>query len=102
MRVEWCLRDGLGVLGSSMADEPDIHTTRYLRHLDAKLDLILAGQETSNRRPSSLETQVTGVEASIVHVQERLDGIQAQLDNAVKRLDRIERHLDLTSTPAAG
>jgi hypothetical protein len=87
---------------SSMADEPDIHTMRYLRHLDAMLDLVLAAQKTTNRRLSLLETRVTGVEASIVHVQERLDGLQAQLDNATKRLDRIERRLDLTSTPAAG
>jgi len=60
---------------------------------------ILAAQETTNRRLLSLETRVTGVEASVVHVQERLDGIQAELDEMGRCLGRIERRLDPTDTP---
>ena len=87
-----------------MADETNIHDFVHERfsRLDAKVDRLLAVQETTNVRLASLETRITGVEAAVVHVQERLDGIQAQMDNVTRRLERIERRLDLTNTPAAG
>jgi len=87
-----------------MADETNIRDFMLERfnRLDDKLHRILAAQETTNRRLLSLEKRVTGVEASVVHAQERLDGIQAELDEMGRCLGRIERSLDPTDTPAAG
>jgi hypothetical protein len=67
--------------------------------LDAKLDRLLAAQDTANQRLALLETYITSLDQP---VHERLDGLQGQLDNVGKRLDRIDRRLDLAETPAAG
>src|SRR5262249_52952120 len=85
----------------AMADDDNIRDFVHERfnRLDAKLDRILAAQDTTNQRLSSLETRVTSLEASIVHVQERMDGIQRQLDNVGQRLGHIERRLELTDAP---
>ena len=44
---------------------------------------------------------MTSLEASVVHVHERMDGMQRQLDNIGGRLDRIERRLELAGPPSS-
>ena len=92
------------MLGFLMADETNIRDFVHERfnRLDEKLDRMLAAQDTTNQRLSSLEVRVTGLERAIVDVHERIDGVQRQLDGISTRLDRIERRLDLVETPAAG
>ena len=80
--------------------EPESIVLRCLRSINTKMGGSARDIGDVRIRLSSLETGMTGVEAAVVHVRERLDGVQAQLDNATKRLDRIERRLDLTSTPS--
>jgi hypothetical protein len=44
---------------------------------------------------------MTSLEASIVHVHERMDGMmQKQMGNVTDRLDRIERRLELADAPS--
>jgi hypothetical protein len=68
----------------------------YLRRLDEKVDRVLADNGEVKARLVSLETRITSLDASVVHVHERTDFMQRQLDNIGTWLDRVERRLDLT------
>ena len=76
-----------------MADEGIL---RYLRRLDEKVDRVTNDIGEVKSRLYSIETRMTSLEASVVHVHERMDGLQRQLGNVTDRLDRIERRLELT------
>ena len=69
------------------------------RHIDAMLDWILASNETTNVRLTSMERRISALEGSIVQVHERIDGVQKQLDSIGRRLERIERRLELIDAP---
>jgi hypothetical protein len=72
-----------------MADEPENLVVRYLRRLDEKVDQV---SRDIGEVKSRLQTRVTSLDGSIVHVHERLDGIQQQIGGIA---DRIERRLSL-------
>ena len=78
-----------------MADEPENIVVRYLRRLDEKVDQVMRDIGEVKSRLHSVETRVTALDGSIVHVHERMDGIQQQIGNIADRLDRIERRLAL-------
>lgn len=82
-----------------MVDQPKDFVHERFRHLDAKLDKLLAGSEATNVRLASMERRFTGLEGSVVEVHERMDGVQKQLDGIGRRLDRIERRLELSDAP---
>jgi hypothetical protein len=70
-----------------VADDIKDFVQQHFRHLDAKLDRILASRETAAL--PSIESLLTGAErsvirseASIVQVHERMDGMQRQLDSS--------------------
>jgi hypothetical protein len=79
-----------------MADDIQDFAHERFRHLDAKLDRILASSEATTIRLASIERRLTSLEGSVVELHERVDGIQTQLDGFGRRLDRIEQHLELT------
>jgi predicted nucleic acid-binding Zn-ribbon protein len=82
-----------------MADDPKDFVHERFRHIDAKLDRILASNEATNVRLTAMERRITGLEGAIVEVHERMDGMQGRLDGIGRRLDRIERRLELSDTP---
>jgi hypothetical protein len=85
-----------------MAAEDNIRDFALERsnRLGDKLDRLLAAQDTTNQRLSSLE--IYGAGAGNRGRSQRIDGVQRRLDGIGARLDRIERRLDLVETPAAG
>jgi uncharacterized coiled-coil protein SlyX len=82
-----------------MADDTKDFVHERFRHIDAKLDRILASNEATNVRLASIERRMTSLEGTVVEVHERMDGMQNQLDSMGQRLDRIERRLELTDAP---
>jgi hypothetical protein len=53
-----------------------ISFTSVSRRVDDKLDRLLATGEATTLRLASIESRMTSLEASIVHVHERMDGVQ--------------------------
>jgi predicted nucleic acid-binding Zn-ribbon protein len=84
-----------------MTGDPRDFVHERFRHIDAKLDRILASNEATNVRLTSMERRLTALDGSIVEVHERMDGMQGQLDSIGRRLDRIERRLELSDAPQA-
>ena len=78
-----------------MVEESESIVLRYLRRLDEKVDRVTGDIGEVKARLYSIETRMTSLEASIVHVHERVDGLQKQVGNVSDRLDRIERRLEL-------
>ena len=66
-------------------NEPDSHTLRWMRWIDAKLDLLADIARETRTRVGLLEHQYASLSS-------RLDGIE-------NRLDRIEKRFDLVATP---
>ena len=83
-----------------MADDIKDFVHERFRRIDEKLDRILTAGEATTVRLASIESRMTSLEASIVHVHERMDGMQKQLDHVGGRLDRIERRIDLVDSPS--
>lgn len=65
--------------------EPDSHTLRWMRRIDAKLDLLADIVRETRDRVGLLEPQYASV--------------SMRIDRIEPRLDRIERRLDLVDTP---
>ena len=87
-----------------MADDIRDFVHERFRHIEAKLDKILASTEATavgliENRLTSNEGSVVHAGASIVQVHERMDGMQNQLDGIGRRLDRIKRRLELSDAP---
>lgn len=61
--------------------EPDSIILRYLREIDAKMDLVRA--------------DVHDVKVRMTHVEEGLAGVHRRLDRVDERLDRLERRAGL-------
>src|SRR5262249_30027028 len=68
--------------------EPESIMLRYLRSIDNKMDGLARDIGDVRIRLSSLETRITGVEAAVVHVQERLDGVHGDYAS-VRRVNSI-------------
>ena len=66
-------------------DEPDSHTLRWMRRIDAKLDLLADIARETRDRVGLLAQQCATLSS-------RIDGIE-------NRLERIERRLDLVDAP---
>ena len=66
-------------------DEPESHTLRWMRRIDAKLDLLADIARETRTRVGLLEQQYASLSS-------RMDGIE-------NRLDRIEKRLDLVDAP---
>lgn len=64
-----------------MTDGPDSIVLRYLREIDAKLDLVRA--------------DVHDLKVRMTHVEEGLAGVHRRLDRNDERLDRIEKRIGL-------
>lgn len=64
-----------------MTDGPDSIVLRYLREIDAKLDLVRA--------------DVHDIKVRMTHVEEGLAGVHRRLDRNDERLDRIEKRMGL-------
>ena len=78
-------------------DIKDFVHERFWR-VDDKLNRLLAAGEATTLRLASIESRMTSLEASIVHVHERMDGVQKQLHQVGGPLDRIERRIDLVDS----
>jgi hypothetical protein len=59
-----------------MVDDIKDFVHERFRRVDDKLDRLLATGEATTQRLASIESRMTSLEASIVHVHERMDGVQ--------------------------
>jgi uncharacterized coiled-coil protein SlyX len=84
-----------------VADETNIKdfVQEWLTRLDVKLDRVLEGNGEIEGRLALIETRMTALDRSVVHVHEKMVGMQKQLDNIVGRLDRIGKRAELVDAP---
>ena len=69
-------------------------TTPMWEVVVARLDTIVAGQESHGRRLDAIEGRLDAIEGRLDAIEGRLDAIEGRLDAIAGRLDAIEGRLD--------
>lgn len=71
-------------------NEPDSHTLRWMRRIDAKLDLLADIARETRTRVGFLEQQVSLLDQRVASLSVRLDAVEVRLERIEKRLDLVD------------